>query len=138
MKKWLFALGAFALLVAMMLGEVLAANYNHSITLKPNYYGSAKVHLNEGDTIRMYAVSVDESKFKITIFSPFGNDVFSQSSSSVVNRTYAAPATGEYKIDIYNPSVFSDVTVGYTITRSYRGHFGITRHQDIRIGGSEF
>ncbi len=138
MKKWLFALGAFALLLTMMLGGVLAADYNHSITLIPNTYGSAKMHLDEGEFIEIYAVSINGDDLELTIVGPSRNDVFSMAGFSVVNKTYIAPAAGEYEIRISNPDTSSNIIVRYTITRSYRGHFGIIRHQDIIISGSEF
>ncbi len=141
MKKRLlviFALLGSVLVGEAFVGEVFAADYRHSITLAPNYYGSAKIHLNEGDVVRIYAASVDKNTFRVTIFSPFGEAVFKKDSSSVMNANYTAPATGEYKIDIYNTNIFSDVTVGYTITRVYERRLGRTGYQDIWISGSEF
>jgi hypothetical protein len=135
MKKIAFLL---AVLGCALLGEAVAAQYNHSITLNTGYYGSTKVSLNEGNVINIYAVSVDGNTFKVEIYSPFGDKVFSASSSGTMNRTYTVPASGKYEIRIYNGNMLSDVTVGYTITRTYAGRFGITRHQDIKVSGSEF
>jgi len=117
--------------------EVMAVQYTHNITLQPKEYSAAKIHLDEGDVIKVYAVSIDGNTFKISIFSPFGDKVFSASSSSTLNKSYKAPASGEYTIKIVNDAAFSDVTVGYTITARCKGLI-FTGSHDIKFPGSEF
>jgi hypothetical protein len=117
--------------------EVMAAQYNHNITLQPKEYSEVKIHLDEGDVIKVYAISIDSNTFWVKIYGPFGDKVFSASSSSTLNKSYKSPASGEYTIKIVNDAAFSDVTVGYTITARCKGLI-FTGSHDIKFPGSEF
>ena len=135
MKKTVFILAL--IICAALTVEVMAAAYAHSITLQPRKYSAAKIHLDEGDVLEIYAVSIDSSTFWIKIYSPFGDNIFSASSNSTLNKSYKAPASGEYTISMANDAVFSDVTVGYTITARCKGLI-FTGSNDIKFPGSGF
>lgn len=131
MKKIALLLGVLG---CALLGEAIAQTYYaHSISLGVGECGSAILSLNQGDIINISAANLNGDRFRVEIYNPFGEKVFSASSHSTLNKTYKIPVTGEYELRICSGVIAGYVTVEYTITRTYTGHFGITRHQDITL-----
>ncbi len=123
------------LLIACFVVCVAAQSLNHTIVLKPKEYSEIEVDCSQGDLLKISARSADESYFYVEIMSPFGQKVFSEGNDEVIVGEYKVPASGVYTIRIANYALFSDVTVNYAISRTYKVLF-IDRTGDLKLPGS--
>ena len=126
---------AFLLGALLLVACVVAQSYGHTIVLKSREYSEIEVSCSEGDLLRIYARSADGSYFYGEILSPFGQKVFSEGSDEAVAGEYKVPASGIYRVRIANYALFSDVTVDYTISRTYT-RFLFDRTEDLKLPGS--
>jgi hypothetical protein len=106
--------------------------YEHNVFLSPSELCEATISCDEGDTIKIDSCSLDDNAYSVEILDPFKRPITSFI-CRFSNYTYTIPASGQYTIRIKNINLFSDVMVGYTITREYKILFVIPRSSDIKL-----
>jgi len=106
--------------------------YNYNVFLSPGDLCEATISCDEGDTIKIDSCSLDDNAYSIEILDPFKRPT-TNFICRFSNYTYTIPVSGQYTLRIKNINLFSDVMVGYTITREYKILFIIPRSSDIKL-----